>query len=73
MNKLINNFEIGLFVYQIGLVLHLVLVAVAIYYILKNSDRIKYPFILILFSIFFPFIVSIPAIIHLKKHNQIKI
>ncbi|CAD0005160.1 hypothetical protein FLACHUCJ7_02257 [Flavobacterium chungangense] len=66
MNQLINQFETGLFLYQLCVLLHLILTPIAIFQILKKQDRFKQPAILIFLVIVFPFIVSIPLLISLK-------
>ncbi|GGF04896.1 hypothetical protein GCM10011518_12650 [Flavobacterium limi] len=66
MNQLINQFETGLFLYQLCILLHLILTPITIFYIIKNQHRFKQPYILAFFVITFPFVVSIPALIALK-------
>lgn len=66
MNQLINQFSTGLFVYQLCVLLHLILMSIAIFYILKNQHKFKHPYILIFLVILFPLIISIPTIIALN-------
>jgi hypothetical protein len=67
MNNLVENFAVSLYVYQIAFLLHVILVAFSIYYILKNKDRLKNPYVIIVVSILFPFVVSILAIVMLRR------
>lgn len=70
MNKLINQFELGLFLYQIALILHLILFSISIYYVLKNKSKFKNPYLVIIFSFLFPFIVSVPLLFFLAKSEK---
>jgi len=67
MNNLVENFAVSLYVYQIAFLLHVILVALSIHYILKNKDRLKNPYVIIVVSILFPFVVSILAIVMLRR------
>lgn len=67
MNNLVENFAVSLYVYQIAFLLHVILVAFSIHYILKNKDRLKNPYVMIVVSILFPFVVSILAIVMLRR------
>lgn len=70
MNKLINEFELGLFLYQIALLLHFILFFISIYYVVKNKSKFKNPYLLIIFSFLFPFIVSVPLLFFLAKREK---
>ncbi|WP_379824303.1 hypothetical protein [Flavobacterium notoginsengisoli] len=71
MEKLADKFTVSLYLYQIAFLLHIILTALTVYYVLKNKDKFRNPYLLIVFSFLFPFIVSVPLVFSLAKKKVI--